>query len=111
MRTKQSPLHRGGNPSAGFSGTGEIMTQKDSGFNHREVMGYDLPGIGPKDAIEDCSIGVQGSPGTVTVSFSTINGETLLVLDPAWADILADWLTEMAAKARITEPSLTLVKG
>lgn len=87
------------------------MTQKKSGFNHKEVMGYDMPGIGPKDAIEDCSMGVQASPGTVTVKFSTLNGETLLILDPVWAEILSEWLAVMAEQARRPDQLLTLVKG
>lgn len=87
------------------------MTQKKSGFNHKEVMGYDMPGIGPKDAIEDCSMGIQGDPGCVTVTFSTVNGETLLILDPTWAEILSERLAIMAEKARKPDQLLTLVKG
>lgn len=87
------------------------MTHKKIEFNHKNTMGYDLPGIGTKDAIEDCSMGVQGDPGTVTVTFSTINGETLLILDPVWAETLAEWLQAMAQKARQHGSHLSLVEG
>lgn len=71
----------------------------------------DSPGIGLVGAIEDCSIGVQGDPGCVTVTFSTVKGDTLLILDPTWAEILSEGLAIMAEKAREPEALLTLVKG
>lgn len=57
------------------------------------------PGIGRRNAIEDCSIGVQADPGTVTVSFSHGETETLLVLDPFYARLLSEWLVWSAIKA------------
>lgn len=87
------------------------MAHKETGFNHKDAMGYDMPGIGPKGALADCSIGVQGDPGCVTVTFSTVNGETLLILDPAWAEILAEQLYMVSEQARKPGSMLTLVKG
>lgn len=87
------------------------MPHNENGFNHLEVMGYDMPGIGPKGEIEDCSIGTQSSPGTVVVTFSTVKGETMLILDPVWAEILSERLAIMAEQARKPDQLLTLVKG
>lgn len=76
-----------------------------------EFFGHSMPGIGQPGHIEDCSIAVAGDPGCVTVTFSHMSGNTLLVLDPGYADILAEWLTTMAKKAREPQSHLTVVKG
>lgn len=71
-------------------------------MNHLAAIGNtDLtpPGFGQKGAIEDCSIHVQGDPGTVTVTFSHGDQRTLLVLGPDYARILSDWLAWGAKKA------------
>lgn len=71
----------------------------------------ELPGIGVAGNLIDCSIGVKGDPECVTVTFSTVNGDTLLVLDPGYADLLSEWLSAQAKKARKPEPHLSLVES
>lgn len=58
-----------------------------------------MPGFGKKGAIEDCSICIAHDPGTVTITFNTASGESLLVLDPKHARIASDWLKSAADRA------------